>query len=229
MDDVILMGDPRVAAIPVRECGDDLVGLHAIPELVLMTVEHNPQHSQTYSFLRQMVVARLQQAQDRLPDGYRLLLSEGYRPYDLQDFYFTRYSRRLLDADPNLSNEEVHLAASRFVSPPEIAPHVSGAAIDLTLATSDGQEVDMGSPMDASPEDSDGACYFAAANISPAARCNRTILATALTLVGMVNYPTEWWHWSYGDRYWALATNTEHAIFGPARTPVLEEPVWRKP
>ena len=23
---------------------------------------------------------------------------------------------------------------------------------------------------------------------------------------GLVNYPTEWWHYSYGDRYWALAT-----------------------
>jgi D-alanyl-D-alanine dipeptidase len=229
MEDVILMGDARVAAIPVRECGDDLVDLHGVPDLVLMSVEHNPQHSQAYSFLRRQVVDRLQQAQDQLPDGYRLLLSEGYRPYDLQDYYFTRYSRRLLDADPALSSEDVRLAASRFVSPPEIAPHVSGAAVDLTLANMDGEEVDMGSPMDASPEDSDGACYFAAANISAAARRNRGTLAAALTSAGMVNYPTEWWHWSYGDRYWALATGTEHAIFGPARTPVLEEPVWRRP
>ena len=21
------------------------------------------------------------------------------------------------------------------------------------------------------------------------------------------NYPAEWWHWSYGDRYWAFQNN----------------------
>jgi len=77
------MGDPRVAAIPVRECGDKLVDIHAAPELAVMSVEGNPQLSQAYSFLRQEVVQCLQRAQQLLPDRYRLLLSEGYRPYDL--------------------------------------------------------------------------------------------------------------------------------------------------
>jgi D-alanyl-D-alanine dipeptidase len=35
-----------------------------------------------------------------------------------------------------------------------------------------------------------------------------------LTAVGMVNYPTEWWHWSYGDRYWALRTGVPNALHG---------------
>ncbi len=228
MEDVVLMGDPRVAAIPIRECGDKLVDIHTVPELAVMSLEGNPQHSQTYRFLRQKVVQRLRQAQQLLPDGFRFLLSEGYRPYDLQDYYFTKYRQRLLDADPTLSSDEVYMAASQFVSPPEVAPHASGAAIDLTLADGDGEEVTMGCPIDTSPEESEGACYFAAANISPAARQNRTILATALTSAGLVNYPTEWWHWSYGDRYWALKTGEEHAIFGPMRSPVVEPPVWRK-
>ncbi len=34
---------------------------------------------------------------------------------------------------------------------------------------------------------------------------------------GWSNYPTEWWHWSYGDRYWALTLGRSHAIFGPTR------------
>jgi hypothetical protein len=32
---------------------------------------------------------------------------------------------------------------------------------------------------------------------------------------GMLNYPTEWWHWSYGDRYWAHATGADTALYGP--------------
>jgi hypothetical protein len=32
----------------------------------------------------------------------------------------------------------------------------------------------------------------------------------------IINYPTEWWHYSYGDRYWAYHQNQPHAIYGPA-------------
>ncbi len=37
-----------------------------------------------------------------------------------------------------------------------------------------------------------------------------------LGAAGLVNYPTEWWHWSYGDRYWAMATGAPGAIYGSA-------------
>ena len=30
-------------------------------------------------------------------------------------------------------------------------------------------------------------------------------MSRALSTAGFVNYPTEYWHWSYGDRYWAFA------------------------
>ncbi|ABX41733.1 hypothetical protein Cphy_1358 [Lachnoclostridium phytofermentans ISDg] len=26
---------------------------------------------------------------------------------------------------------------------------------------------------------------------------------------GFVNYPTEWWHWSYGGCYWAFLNNCD--------------------
>lgn len=35
----------------------------------------------------------------------------------------------------------------------------------------------------------------------------------AMTTVGFVNYPTEWWHWSYGDKYWAFMKSEPHAIY----------------
>ena len=38
---------------------------------------------------------------------------------------------------------------------------------------------------------------------------------TVLCGAGLVNYPTEWWHWSYGDRYWALMTGATAAVYGP--------------
>ena len=54
-------------------------------------------------------------------------------------------------------------------------------------------------------------------NISRAARANRDILTGAMSAAGLVNYPTEWWHWSFGDHYWALTTGHPSAIHGAHR------------
>ena len=67
----------------------------------------------------------------------------------------------------------------------------------------------------ASPEESDGACYTAATTISAEAAAHRAVLGAAMTAAGFINYPTEWWHWSYGDRYWALRTGAPAALYGP--------------
>lgn len=77
----------------------------------------------------------------------------------------------------------------------------------------------MGTAVNANPEVSAGACYTAADNISPHARSNRDILDTALSSAGLVNYSTEWWHFSYGDRYWALMKRQKAALYGPVEHP----------
>lgn len=77
----------------------------------------------------------------------------------------------------------------------------------------------MGTRVNANPEESHGACYTDADNVDSEARANRRMLSGALTAVGLVNYPTEWWHWSFGDRYWALATEADHAVYGPRELP----------
>jgi D-alanyl-D-alanine dipeptidase len=50
--------------------------------------------------------------------------------------------------------------------------------------------------------------------ISPAAIKYRKIMSKALEDAGFVNYPTEYWHWSYGDRYWAYVKKQPNAIYG---------------
>jgi D-alanyl-D-alanine dipeptidase len=74
----------------------------------------------------------------------------------------------------------------------------------------------MGDPRVAAvPVLSSGACYTGYRDLPAEARHNREVMAAALSEAGFVNYPTEWWHWSYGDRYWALATGAPSALFGP--------------
>lgn len=204
----ILLSDPRVAAIPVEDQGEPLVEL---------TAPFGPARAR----VRVSLAQRLLLARDRLPDGVGLRVVEGHRSIADQRAIITRYATELSAVHPGLHDDlgELERLTSRFVSPVAVAPHVAGAAVDLTLVDGDGRELDLGTPIDATPEQSDGACYFAARNISVTARRNRALLADVLGSVGLVNYPTEWWHWSYGDRYWALLTGADEARYGPAQLP----------
>jgi D-alanyl-D-alanine dipeptidase len=216
MSEIILMSDPRVAAVPVQECGESLIDIRTgVP---LLVDSRKQDDSDAYFYLRAGVLERLLQAQTQLPAGLRFLVVEGYRSPGLQRRYFENYAARLRAEQPGWTGELIRSAASRFVSPPEIAPHSAGAAVDLTLADADGRELDLGTRMNATPEESAGACYTDAAGISAQAHTHREILARALTAEGFVNYPTEWWHWSFGDRYWALLTEAARACYGPSRS-----------
>jgi zinc D-Ala-D-Ala dipeptidase len=210
---MILLSDPRVAAVPSRDDGDPLVDLRDIPELRLDGRAADADGA--YARLRSEVASRLVEAQSKLPDGVRLLVIEGYRPSAAQQAIFTRYRDELRRLHPSWGEARLRVEASKFVSPVEVAPHTTGGAVDLTLCTPEGIELDMGTPVDATPVESEDACFTGARNITAAAGENRRVLIDALTAVGMVNYPTEWWHWSYGDRYWALTTGAAQTRYGP--------------
>ncbi|MFF1836665.1 M15 family metallopeptidase [Streptomyces sp. NPDC058231] len=213
MSEIVLMSDPKVAAISVVECGERLTDVRRDGSLLVDTRKQDP--ADAFAHLRVGVLERLIKAQATLPRGLRLMFVEGYRPPSLQREYFEEYAGRLRTDHADWSAEQIHSATSRYVSPPEIAPHSAGAAVDLTLADVYGRELSMGTRMNADPEESEGACYTHARNISDEAHANRELMGTALTAAGLVNYPTEWWHWSFGDRYWALATGAAVAHYGP--------------
>uniref|UniRef100_UPI002B26C3BB M15 family metallopeptidase n=1 Tax=Nocardioides sp. TaxID=35761 RepID=UPI002B26C3BB len=98
-------------------------------------------------------------------------------------------------------------------APPHAAPHTAGAAVDVVLTTPEGVVLDVGCPIDSTPEESAGRCYTDHPDVTGEALLLRRTLIGALTGAGLVNYPTEWWHWSYGDRYWARTTGAPHALF----------------
>lgn len=70
--------------------------------------------------------------------------------------------------------------------------HSRGSTIDLTLARSDGSELDMGTPFDFfSPRS-----WMAASNVSAEHHANRMRLAAAMQRHGFRGYPKEWWHFT---------------------------------
>jgi D-alanyl-D-alanine dipeptidase len=217
----MLMADPRVVATTVRECGAPLVDIRG---LGMRTDERRGDPDGAFAQLRRGLVARLEEAAAFLPDGLEFLVVEGYRPMELQRRYFSRYRDGLRSSHPDWSADRLDQAASRYVSPPEVAPHCAGAAVDLTLCTRQGEELDMGTRVNASPEESGGACYTDHPGLDPAARANRHTMRAALSAVGLVNYPTEWWHWSFGDRYWAVTTGAPAACYASLVPPWEAKP-----
>ena len=208
---ILLMGDPRVTGIPVSDNGEELADVR---HYGLRVSPFRADDAGDFAHVRAGLATRLLQAAEALPRGVHLLLIEGYRPAALQRRYFEEYLSSLREASPGGDEHQLRMLTSRYVSPPQIAPHSAGAAIDLTLCTAKGTELDLGTPVNASPEQSAGACYTDHPSVGGEARRNRVTLAEALRLAGFVNYPTEWWHWSYGDRYWAMATGAPRAIYG---------------
>jgi zinc D-Ala-D-Ala dipeptidase len=200
----ILIDDPRVAAIPVIDHGEPVVDLG---DLVAGATGAARQP-------RRGLAIRLRAADDLLPDGIRLRVVEAGRSAAAQLAIIDDYSSRLRAERPDLEPAQLDRLVARHVAPLANAPHVAGAAVDLTLVGRDGAELWMGCALDATPEESDGACFTDAPGLDALAQAHRALLVATLESVGLVNYPTEWWHWSYGDRYWAYVTKAPHAHYG---------------
>lgn len=90
---MILISDPRVAGVPVRECGEPLVEMAPVEEIVLDPRERD--EAGAYGRIRSGVLARLLSAARALPDGVRFLVVEGHRGTAEQARRYARYEDRL--------------------------------------------------------------------------------------------------------------------------------------
>jgi zinc D-Ala-D-Ala dipeptidase len=216
-DDFVSISDPAVIATPVVECGEPLVDVRTAGLRVSATYA-DPDGA--WAHLRRDVVDRLLAAQAQLPSGTALLVVEGHRPMALQDRYFTEHVGQLAALYADRSPDELRTRAALHVAPPEAAAHCTGGAVDVTLCDAiTGSELDLGSAVNATPEESEERCFTGSSDLPPQASARRELLVGALGGAGLVNYPSEWWHWSYGDRYWAHLTGAPHAPYGPVDAP----------
>ena len=210
----LLISDPMVAAIEVLHSTEPFLDLFNFNAHIHVD-QSLSNRSRYFSFVRASVAHRLALATEVLPKNIRFLIKEGFRPIHIQQKAFERSLQRARSIFGDQDLDYLIAEASKYVAPPAVAPHPTGAAIDLTLINENGIELDLGTPFDAIPQECDYATFFDATNISIQAIENRQMLAHALESVGFVNYFTEWWHWSYGDRYWAAMTNASHGLYDP--------------
>lgn len=164
--------------------------------------------------IRQYIYEMLLKAKKHLPKGYNFVVYEAYRPLASQIALWDEIVAKESAKNPDMAtdSEEFIALCDKFVANPyrQGSGHQSGAAIDISLIDDTGNEYDMGG----SVRGFENTAEFDCPDISDEAKNNRTILKEALSKVGFVNYPSEWWHYSFGDRLWAKLTGSKIAIFG---------------
>jgi D-alanyl-D-alanine dipeptidase len=148
--------------------------------------------------------------------GWQLKLFDAYRPNHVQEFMVHHEFLRLSGGRPPPMVEAAERAAlwertyriwaEPSEDPATPPPHSTGAALDLTLADSEGLELDMGSPID---ENSDRSLPDYFAERDPVLHARREFLREIMRAAGFRRHPSEWWHFCLGDQMWAWQVNRE--------------------
>lgn len=131
-------------------------------------------------FLRPEVMEALQKANEIAKGkNLKLVIYDCYRPYG--------YQRKMYEIVNN----------PRYVAPPgKGSNHNRGAAVDLTLADTEGNILDMGNPFDDFSELSE----YDNDSIPRAAKKNRKLLRNIMLKAGFSPYKNEWWHFDYRQK-----------------------------
>ncbi len=129
--------------------------------------------------LRRSAAEALVRVNKRLyAQGYRLKLYEGYRPFWITQMLWSR-----------------HRAASYLAAPSVGSRHNRASAVDCTLVTLDGRDVQMPSPSLAF----DASSHRDYDKMDPQVRENVLILTNAMQAEGWGIIYSEWWHFDAPD------------------------------
>jgi D-alanyl-D-alanine dipeptidase len=177
---------------------------------------------------RAAVAERLAAVNARIaPQRLELFIFDAWRPRAVQAYFHDVWMPpQLQKRQPHLTGEALWREVGRYWSPPTTdarapAPHSTGGAVDLTLRWTQGEQLWMGSLFDDATaiahrdhfERQDLDMGFS----DEEARANRRLLHWLMSDAGFVGYYEEWWHFSYGDQYWAGTTGAPAALYGLAK------------
>lgn len=203
----------RVRRVPIVECGEPLADYIAgCPRLLVRAGRYRYRRE---TLLRATPARMLCDASRALPAGYRLAVVEGWRPPHIQRRMYLAAWQLFRNLHPDWSDVTLKRVVNRFTAPMNTRvppPHSTGGAVDLMLTDDAGTVLDHRTPY---KMDDPRAFSMDAPGLSSTAVEVREILATAMQSTGFTNYPSEFWHWSYGDQGWAFRGGHPNAIYGP--------------
>lgn len=163
-------------------------------------------------YVRQSLIPMLRTAQNNLSNimrGCELEIVYGYRHPAIQLALFEDVKKELTSKKKFSNEAELMESVHRFVAVPEVAGHPAGAAVDIRIVNSKGERMDMGTEALDFVEDS----YVHSPFIGKKAWHNRQVLRQSMLSAGFAPFDGEWWHFSFGDREWAMYYRRPNAIY----------------
>lgn len=217
----------QLRKIKIVECGEEMIEFLGLSPRIVFDKPHF--HYRRETVLRRSIAERLAEAANSLPPGFTLAIIEGWRPPHIQRRMYQAIWNRFVNDHPDWSHARLRRTVNRYSAPMDKRvppPHTTGGAVDLMLADESGNVLNHSAPFEPFTQ----SCFsFDAAGLTQDARRYRQIIADALAPVGVTNYPSEYWHWSYGDQGWAYRGGHANAIFSatepPGWTPAPEDDV----
>jgi UDP-N-acetylmuramoyl-tripeptide--D-alanyl-D-alanine ligase len=209
--------------IPIVERGSSLIEISQLSDRIIvkpMYFESGIHGSVLNCYTRPEIAEKILKVSERLPDHLSLLVYDAWRPLSVQQSLFDLFKSRIKEENPNLSDFELLNETQKYVSlpssnPSKPSPHFTGGSIDLTIFdTFTGRELDMGTSFDDFTEKANTRSLEKAQSVSNINVIeNRRLLYHLMAQEGFANYAYEWWHFDYGNQWWAKHNNTV-AIFG---------------
>jgi len=181
-------------------------------------------------YLREGAYERLTQALLLLPKNYSFILYDGYRPFQVQQYLFTHFSKLMRQQFPHFSEQEIVKETRKYVAFPNIdqahlAPHLTGGAIDMTLGDVYGHALDLGTAFDEISEKSATRYFEQHPEENREACVHRRLLYNCMTMAGFTNYAEEWWHYDIQNVSWARRVDAQEASYGSVEVTIKNNEV----
>ncbi len=208
----------------IEECGEKLVPANHFDQEILLekaTIGVFPySDGDDYAKVRESVAEKLKNVNEKLKKvhpNYRLNVCYGFRSKEIQKSAFDEQRRKMGEKRMPFDSiydfvEEAH----RFIAVPTVAGHPTGGAVDITIKDiKNNQFLDMGSLI---YEFSSDKIRCDAKGLTLEQKINRQLLYDLMTAEGFAPFWGEWWHYSYGEKEWAVYYNKESAIYEQIET-----------
>lgn len=205
--------------IAIEECNEKMINLSDMKNerIIFEPVYFNNGISGAVKecYMRKTVYEKLCSALEFLPQNFKFKVFDAWRPDEVQQHLFNKQVEKLINSQ-GISVEEATEKAKLFVSFPSKDAkkpfvHSTGGAIDLTIVDENNNELDMGTGFDDFSEKA--ATNYYENSDETTINNNRKLLYFVMINAGFTNYSAEWWHYDFGDAFWAFEKN-QKAIYG---------------
>ena len=207
-----IMSRKYVGKVHVHECFEPLVDFLPHKHIIF-----NKETLEEPNLIRKKVLFKLYKIADSLPEGVNLKIYKTFRSRTKMNDIFEDAIAKITAENPEIGRHEAMKLAKFKTDDPKgsLGGHETGGAVDVALCDNEGNDHNYGTKF----HEYNDFTFTHSSHITPEQKQNRKKLVKLMKRQGFVNFPGEWWHFSYGDRMWAAYKGKRNGgIYGSAET-----------